>query len=125
MRLDKGESLETVGAELGVPAKTATDLARATAKDDLPADVVNRIFSTPVGKAASAADAADGRVVFKVTGATLSPFVTSTLEAGRIEEQLRILLSDDLLTQYIANLQKDLGVTINEQNVRRAIGAES
>ncbi len=124
-RLDKGESLQALAAELNLPAKSAADLARATAKDDLPADVVNRIFATPVGKAASAASGEDSRVVFKVTSATVPPFVTSTNEAERVEEQLRILLSDDLLSQYIAQLQKDLGVTVNQQNVRRAIGGES
>jgi peptidyl-prolyl cis-trans isomerase D len=124
-RLDKGESVAAVAGELGIPAKTASDLARATAKDDLPADVVNRIFAVPVGKAASAAGADDSRVVFKVASATVPPFVTSTNEAERVEEQLRILLSDDLLSQYIASLQKDLGVTINQQNMRRAIGGES
>jgi peptidyl-prolyl cis-trans isomerase D len=124
-RLDKGEALETVAAELSLPAKSASDLARNVAKDDLPADVVNRIFATPVGKAASAAAGEDSRVVFKVGGATMPPLVTSTNEAQRIEEQLRILLTDDLLAQYIARLQKDLGVTINQQNMRRAIGGES
>jgi peptidyl-prolyl cis-trans isomerase D len=110
---------------LGLPAKSASDLARNTAKEDLPADVVNRLFATPVGKAASAAAGEDSRVVFKVAGATMPPFVTSTNEAQRIEEQLRILLTDDLLAQYIGQLQKDLGVTINQQNMRRAIGGES
>jgi peptidyl-prolyl cis-trans isomerase D len=124
-RLDKGEALEPVAAELRLPAKSATDLARNTAKDDLPADVVNRLFATPVGKAASAAAGEESRVAFKVGRATMPPFVTSTNEAQRIEEQLRILLTDDLLAQYIGQLQKDLGVTINQQNMRRAIGGES
>jgi peptidyl-prolyl cis-trans isomerase D len=124
-RLDKGEDLKAIAGELGLEAKSAADLARAAPKDDLPADVVNRIFATPVGKAASAASGEDSRVVFKVASATVPPFVTSTSEAARVEEQLRILLSDDLLGQYIAQLQKDLGVSINQQNVRRAIGGES
>ena len=90
-----------------------------------PADVVNRIFAVPVGKAASAAAADESRVVFKVANATVPPFVTSTSEAERVAEQLRILLSDDLLGQYIAQLQQDLGVSINRDNMRRAIGGES
>jgi peptidyl-prolyl cis-trans isomerase D len=124
-RLDKGETLQAVAGELGLPAQTVTELARAAPKDDIPADVVNRIFATPVGTAASAAAGEDRRIVFKVTSATVPPFVTSTSEAERVAEQLRIILSDDLLGQYIAQLQKDLGVSINQQNVRRAIGGES
>lgn len=124
-RLDKGEALETIAGELGLKPGAASDLARSTAKDDLPADVVNRIFSVPVGKAASAAPNDEARIVFKVTGATLPPFITSTNEAARIEDQLRIMLGDDLLTQYIGQLQKDIGVSIYEQNMRRALGGES
>ena len=124
-RLEKAETLEAIAGELGLEAKTVSDLARGASRGDLSADVVNRIFATPVGKAASAAGSDESRVVFKVAGATMPPFVTSTSEAQRIEEQLRILLTDDLLAQYIAQLQKDLGVTINQQNMRRAIGGES
>jgi peptidyl-prolyl cis-trans isomerase D len=124
-RLEKGETLEAIAGELGQPAKSATDLSRGAARDDLSAEVVNRMFATPVGKPASAAGSDESRVVFNVTAATMPPFVTSTGEAQRIEEQLRILLTDDLLAQYIAQLQKDLGVSINQANMRRAIGGES
>jgi peptidyl-prolyl cis-trans isomerase D len=124
-RIEKGDALEAIAGELGVPAKSAGDLARGVPKEDLSAEVVSRLFATPVGKAASAAVGDESRVVFKVTGATLPPFVTSTNQAQRIEEQLRILLTDDLLAQYIGQLQKDLGVTVNQQNLRRAIGGES
>ena len=124
-RLQKGEALEAIAGELQLPAKTVTDLARGTAKDDLPADVVNRMFAVPVGQAASAAASEDSRVVFKVDAAAMPPFVTSSNEAQRVEEQLRLMLSDDLLSQYIAHLQTNLGVSINQQNMRRAIGGES
>jgi peptidyl-prolyl cis-trans isomerase D len=124
-RLDKGEALEMIAGELALQTSTVSDLARSTPRDNLPVEVVNRIFSVPVGKAASAAPNDESRVVFKVTGATMPPFVTSTNEASRVEEQLRIMLGDDLLTQYIAQLQKDIGVSISEQNVRRALGGES
>jgi peptidyl-prolyl cis-trans isomerase D len=124
-RLDKGEALAAIAGELGLQAKSAADLGRGGAKHDLSADVVNRIFAVPVGKAASAAAGDESRVVFKVANATVPPFVTSTSEAERVAEQLRILLSDDLLGQYIAQLQQDLGVSINRDNMRRAIGGES
>ena len=123
-RLDKGESLASLAGELGLESKTATELARGQAKDDLTVESVNRIFATPVGKGGSAA-AADSRTVFKVTAATVPPLVTTTQEAERIESQLRIRLSDDLLAQYIARLQADLGVAVNEVALRQAVGGES
>jgi len=122
-RIDKGETVEPIAAELGVPAQTATDLAR-NATQTLSADIVARIFSTPVGKAASALSGEDSRAVFKVTAATLPPLVTSTREASSVEERLRVALSEDLLAQYIAQVEKDVGVTINQQNLRRAVGGD-
>jgi peptidyl-prolyl cis-trans isomerase D len=122
-RIDKGEPVEAVAAELGVPAQTATDLAR-NATQPLSADVVARIFSTPVGKAASAPSGENGRAVFKVTAATVPPFVTSSREASAIEERLRVALSEDLLPQYIAQIEKNIGVNVNQQNLRRAVGGD-
>jgi peptidyl-prolyl cis-trans isomerase D len=123
-RVEKGETVEAVGQELGVPVKTATDLVRNTAKDDLSADAVGRIFAVPVGKAGNAANGTDTRAVFKVTGATVPPFDAASQEAQRIEAQLRNGMSDDLLNAYIAQVRQDLGVTINQQAFRQAIGGE-
>lgn len=124
-RIEKGETVEAVGQELGVPVKTATDLARNTAKDDLSADAVGRIFAVPVGKAGNAASGTDTRAVFKVTGATVPPLDAASQEAQRMEAQLRNGMSDDLLNQYIAQIRQDLGVTINQQAFRQATGAEA
>jgi peptidyl-prolyl cis-trans isomerase D len=123
-RLEKGEAIEAVAQEVGTPVKTATDLARNAAKDDLAAEAVNRIFAVPVGKAGNAANAADSRAVFKVTSATVPPLITTTQEAQNIENQLRNGMGDDLVSQYIAQARQDLGVTINQQALRQATGGE-
>ncbi|MBM1172104.1 peptidylprolyl isomerase [Microvirga arabica] len=123
-RLEKGEAIEAVAQEIGATVQTATDLARNAAKDDLTAEAVNRIFAVPVGKAGHAANGADGRAVFKVTSATVAPLVTSTQQAQNTENQLRTGISDDLISQYIAQVRQDLGVTINQQALRQATGGE-
>lgn len=124
-RLEKGEAIETVAQEAGAQVMNATDLARNTAKDDLAAEAVNRIFAVPVGKTGHAANGTDARAVFKVTSATVPPLVTTTQAAQNIENQLRTGFGDDLLSQYIAQVRQDLGVTINQQALRRATGGES
>ena len=123
-RLDKGETMEALAAELGLEAKTSTDLARGVAKDGLSVDVVARLFATPVGKAASVPSGDAGRVVYKATAAVVPPLVTSTREAASMEEQLRTLIGNDLLSQYVAQLQKEIGVAIDQQALRRAVGGE-
>ncbi|HEX8165471.1 MAG TPA: peptidyl-prolyl cis-trans isomerase [Beijerinckiaceae bacterium] len=125
-RLEKGEAVEAVAAEAGAEAKTAADLARRSASGELSTEVVNRIFSVPVGRAASA-DAGNGRAVFKVTAATVPPFVTTTQEAGAVADQMRLFLQDDLVAEYVKQAQQDLGLRINQDAARRAIagGGES
>lgn len=123
-RLNKGEAIEAVAQSVNTQTKTATDLARNAAKDDLSAEAVNRIFATPVGKAGNAPSAADNRAVFKVTAATVPPMNTTTQEAQSIESQLRNGMGDDLIGEYIAQARQDLGVTINQQALRQATGGE-
>jgi peptidyl-prolyl cis-trans isomerase D len=123
-RLEKGDAIEAVAQEAGAPVKTATDLARSTAKEDLNTDAVNRIFAVPVGKAGNVANAADTRAVFKVTQATVPPLVTTTQQVQTIENQLRNGFGDDLINEYIAQARQDLGVTINQQALHQATGGE-
>jgi peptidyl-prolyl cis-trans isomerase D len=124
-RLEKGEAIEVVAQDAGAPVENAADLARNTAKDDLATEAVNRIFAVPVGKAGHAANGTDARAVFKVTSATVPPLITTTQAAQNAENQLRTGFGDDLISQYIAQVRQDLGVTINQQALRRATGGES
>ncbi|HEY8384247.1 MAG TPA: SurA N-terminal domain-containing protein [Microvirga sp.] len=124
-RLDKGEAIEAVATEIGTPAKTATDISRQAAKDDLGIEAVRRVFTTPVGKAGSAQNGPEARAVFKVTAATVPPLVTTTTEAQRIEDQLRDALADTLIAEYIIQAQQGIAVTVNQQAVRQVVGGES
>ncbi len=123
-RLQKGEAIEAVAQGANAPVKAATDLARNAPKDELTAEAVARLFAIPVGQAGNAANGTDSRVVFKVTGATVPPFVTTTQEAQNIENQLRTGMGEDLIGQYIAQTRQDLGVTINQQALRQVTGGE-
>ncbi len=46
-------------------------------------------------------------------------------DTKRIEESLRTALGQDLLTQYVAQIERDLGATINQDTLRRTVGGES
>ena len=122
-RLDKGETIEALGTEAGVNPQEADDLARNQAKDGLTVDVVNRIFATSVGKAGSAA-AGEARAVFKVETATMPAYVAATASDRTIAGNFRTALADDVLGQYIAEVQKSAGVSVDQAALRRAIGGE-
>jgi peptidyl-prolyl cis-trans isomerase D len=121
-RLDRGDSFAALAGELGLTVETAADLSRSQPQAGLPQGVVTRLFATPVGKASSAAADESGRVLFKVTAATVPPFLTTTQESAATEGQLRSFLADDLLAEYVAEVEKRIGVTLYPTNVTRAIG---
>jgi peptidyl-prolyl cis-trans isomerase D len=122
-KLNGGATIEAVSQEVGVNTQEAQDLARNQAKDMLTADDVNLIFATPVGKAGTAA-AGDSRAVFKVTAATMPAFVVDTQADKTISKNFQAALADDVLSQYISEVQKNAGVKIDQAALRRAIGGE-
>ncbi|WCS22836.1 SurA N-terminal domain-containing protein [Methylobacterium sp. NMS14P] len=122
-KINKGETIEAAAQEVGVNLQDAQDLARNQAKDMLTADVVNLIFATPVGKAGTAA-AGDSRAVFKVTAATVPAFVADSPSDKQITQSFQAALADDVLSEYISEVQKNAGVKVDPAALRRAIGGE-
>jgi peptidyl-prolyl cis-trans isomerase D len=123
-RIERGEAFETVAGEAGTNVQSAADLARGTPQGDLTGPVVGQIFATPVGKAGQAALADGRRVIFRPTGAFVPPYVTTSQASETVENQLRTVFTDDVLSQYVSRIQSEVGVTINQDVLRRAVGGE-
>ncbi|WP_306226344.1 peptidylprolyl isomerase [Bosea beijingensis] len=121
-RLDKGENFDAVAASAGLTIETAADLGRQDQRPELPATVVAQVFGTAAGKSNSASGADGGRVLFKVDSATVAPYVRTTQEAGNFERLLSSSVSEDIMLQYVAKRQAELGVSINEAAFRNATG---
>lgn len=121
-RLDKGENFDAVAASAGLTIETAADLGRQDQRPELPGTVVAQVFGTAAGKSNSAAGTDGGRILFKVDSATVAPYVRTTQEAGNFERLLSQNVSEDILLQYVAKRQAELGVSINEAAFRNATG---
>jgi peptidyl-prolyl cis-trans isomerase D len=63
-------------------------------------------------------------VVFRLTDITVPDFDAASSEAKRVAEAMRGQLREDLMAQYVQRLQTDLGVTINQDALRRVAGGE-
>lgn len=122
-KLDKGEAVDAVAAEAGLTVQTLSDIARSQPQPPLTADIVNRVFTTPVDKSASA-EAGESRAVFKVTAATMPAYVPGSPTDVDNAKRFQASLADDILGEYIADVQKSAGITINQAAFRRAIGGE-
>lgn len=121
-RLDKGENFDAVAASANLTIETAADLGRQDQRPELPGTVIAQVFGIAVGKSGSAATPDGGRILFKVDSATVAPYVRTTQEAGNFERLLSSSVSEDIMLQYVAKRQAELGVSINEAAFRNATG---
>jgi peptidyl-prolyl cis-trans isomerase D len=120
-KLDAGERLDALAFAQGLALEDAT-LGRQDQNEALPRNVVQLVFGTPAGKSNSAALDNGGRVVFQVKTATVPPYVRTTEEAENFVRLLSSSISEDMLAQYVAKLQSDLGVQVNQAMLRNATG---
>jgi peptidyl-prolyl cis-trans isomerase D len=87
---------------------------------------VEAVFATPKdGSGSAEGKDPTERVVFHVTDVTVPPFDAASQDGKRIEESTRRSLTEDLMAQYIARLQTDLGTTINADALRRVASGSS
>jgi peptidyl-prolyl cis-trans isomerase D len=123
-RLQKGEDIAKVATELGTEVKTAADLTRSTkASGDLTQAAILRTFSGPKGTAAVAAGAADQtKLVLLVTDSEVPPYFSGAPEMDQAKTQIADQISNDLLIQYMTQLQAQLGVSVNQAALAQAIG---
>jgi peptidyl-prolyl cis-trans isomerase D len=118
------------GQSFGDAAK-ALDLTVESAKwvkrsgnNSLPPDVVAATFRTAKDAAGNASGRDDSeRVVFKVTEIADPSYNADSPDAKRVSDTLRNSINDELLSQYVAAIESDLGVTINPDVLRQAVAA--
>jgi peptidyl-prolyl cis-trans isomerase D len=125
-KLKGGASMAEAAASVNGKAEWLPGLKRASTPPNIPARAVADIFNTPkdgVGQADGAT--ATDRIVFKVNEITVPEFNAESDEAKRVEEALRKAIGDDVVTQYLANLEKDVGVTINQTGLNQVSGGST
>ncbi|MGZ5940588.1 MAG: peptidyl-prolyl cis-trans isomerase [Rhizomicrobium sp.] len=118
-----GKSFEDEAKGLGLTIDNAKWVKRS-GNSKLSRDVVAAMFRT----AKDAVGSADGndpseRVVFKVTEIATPNYNTDSPDSKRISDTLRNALSDELLTQYVTQIENDLGTTINRSVLLQAVSA--
>jgi peptidyl-prolyl cis-trans isomerase D len=120
--IDGGQSLEDAAkATGGLDVKSSSSVKRGGA-EGLSPGLVAQVFNTQVGKAGSASGEGLTRIVFKVNDSVTPPFEPDSEESKSIAGQLATSYSDDILSQYLAKVQADLGVKINAGALNLAVG---
>ncbi len=91
----------------------------------LPRQTTASFFDVAVGHAGSGAEAGGGRVIFKVDAARVPPPDLADPTGAKMVAQVRTGVRDDVLAQYLAAVQAEVGVKVNQQALQAALGDDS
>ena len=124
-RIEAGETLDAVATELGVDVQTAERVTREGAGAVGPAAAA-AAFALTIGKVgiAPTGQGAD-RMLLRLDAVSTPPFEPEAAASRSLQTQLDRTLGDELLNQYVAKLQAEAGVSINERALAVATGAQA
>ncbi|HZM08543.1 MAG TPA: peptidyl-prolyl cis-trans isomerase, partial [Methylocella sp.] len=121
-KLDAGESLAAIAAAEGkLEIKHASDVMR-TGGNGLALNVVTQVFNVPVHRAGSVESEDGGRILFQVSDSTVSPFDPKAPELTNILGDVKVGFNEDIIAQYLARLESDIGVKMNAKAFAAATG---
>jgi peptidyl-prolyl cis-trans isomerase D len=122
-KLKAGGTLAQLAAESGLKVQTAADLQRRKPGGFVPAKVVDIVFKTPKGAPGSAeSDKTTERFVYRVTDIVEPKLDAASPEAKQLSTSLKTSYTDDIVAEYIARLENDFGVTLNQAALNQVIG---
>jgi peptidyl-prolyl cis-trans isomerase D len=125
-KLKSGAAFKDVAAATGLHLQWAAGLKRGLATEAFPAKAIDAVFHTAKGKAGTAPGAEPTqRIVFNVTGVTVPKLDMNSADAKRIEDALRSAKANELLDQYVSQIESDMGVSVNQAALSQAIGGEA
>jgi len=125
-KLKAGTSFAQAASEAGLNVQTAKDLQRGKSGGFIPAKTIEAVFRTPKGTPATAEGGKETeRFVFRVTDVVDPPFEAGTPQGQAITTTLQNSYTDDLVSEYIARLENDFGVTVNPSALSQVVGGGS
>jgi peptidyl-prolyl cis-trans isomerase D len=123
-KIKGGASLADLAAADKLKVESTKWLKRGDNSGVLPANALTALFQTPKGAAATAeGKEATERVVLVVTNVTEPAFDPASPDAKRISDALRDVMANDLQSQFIARIETDLGVSVDQSAIGLALGA--
>jgi peptidyl-prolyl cis-trans isomerase D len=122
-KLRAGVSLADVAKSAGVAVETASGLQRGKPADKLPQTLITAAFQAPKdGSGSAEGDAQTQRYLFRVTGVTDAAFDFASPQGKALMSTLQNSYSDDLTSEYIARLESQFGVDVNQTAVNQIVG---
>ena len=125
-RLTSGAVLEELAKEAGAEVKTAQGMKRNESDATFDPVAVAALFAVPENGFATALEAdGKGAKIMQSQAVLLQAFDAASPEAKAIGDELKGQAGSEVLSGYLAALQNEVGVTINETLWRQISGAQT
>jgi peptidyl-prolyl cis-trans isomerase D len=122
-KLQSGTAFKDLAAADRLKVETLTGLKRGKAPEALSTAVVDAVFRAGKGSAGTAqGDQATRRIVFRVTDVSVPNLDTASEQGKSMVDTLRQSLSEDVMGEYVAQVQADIGTTINQSALSQVVG---
>jgi peptidyl-prolyl cis-trans isomerase D len=122
-KLKSGGTLAQVASQAGLPVQKVTDLTRGTRGGFTPPKLVQAAFSTPKDVPGSTEGAKQTeRYVYRVTAVADPKLDPDAPDIKALASSLRTAYSDDIVGEYLAQLENDIGVRINQTALNQVVG---
>jgi peptidyl-prolyl cis-trans isomerase D len=124
--LDKvkaGASFAEVAAAGKLKVEWRPGIKRNSPSTGLPPPAIAEIFKSSQDSLGSIEGASPAeRIVFRITEIKVPPLDPAAEDAKRLDEALKARIAEDLIAQYIARLQNEVGVSINATALNQVTG---
>lgn len=121
-KLKSGTSLADLAAAEGLTVETRSGLKRQGGAE-MPPRVNSEVFRLAKDQVGSAEGSKPTeRVIFRVTDIKVPEFDPKSQSTAKATEQLKEPFNADIMTQYIARLQDEVGTDINQNALAQATG---
>jgi peptidyl-prolyl cis-trans isomerase D len=122
-KLKTGTPFDTLAASNGLKIETANDFNRRGAVPGMSPKTIDAVFHT----AKDAFGSGEGNdptqwIVFRVTGVKTPALDPNSTEGKDLQQTVQRQLGDDVIGQYVARLENDLGTNVNAAVLAQAMG---
>ena len=125
-RLKSGSTLEDIAKEAGAEVQTAQGMKRNESDATFDPAAVAALFAVPESGYAYALEAdGKGAKVIQSQAVLMQAFDAASADAKAIADEIKGQAGNDLLSGYLAALQKESGVSINEALWRQISGTQT
>jgi peptidyl-prolyl cis-trans isomerase D len=122
-KINGGAQLSELAAADKLNVQWANGLKRR-GNETIPPQVIAAVFRTPQGSAGTAeGKEPTERYVFRVVNTNLATFDASSPDIKRLEDGLKRMLAQELLTEYLIKLESEIGTRINPSAINQALGS--